>query len=216
MRLYYSVVASFTGWYADPRYWPSDVTLRDVCNVLRRLKLPFTRTRQGDSEYSYLAEEDTVGFPEEYRKRYRNRRPVNEEPFPSKWDFFRRLSDVDVSGILNHSQLVVLTDDLGLYATNTKTMGTLGGPLSSWGGVVPDICLESDSSVLICSVRVTPFCPEWDRFSGEKMRERFGDDARINWYNRVRSRFIRQFGVYSSGQRRPRHRKMPLTKSGLK
>lgn len=49
----FAICATFTG-FDDGRYWPCDLTVRDVVNRITAHSLPFEATNPGDSEYIYL------------------------------------------------------------------------------------------------------------------------------------------------------------------
>ena len=62
------------------------------------------------------------------------------------------------SGILTRTQFETLVEKLGVCASSTETLGTLGGPLS--GGMpycVPDVAFESNDPTAVLSLRATPF-----------------------------------------------------------
>lgn len=62
------------------------------------------------------------------------------------------------SGILTRSQFATLLEDLGNpEPSETETLGSFGGPLAPWGGVVADINWELHGYVdYILCLRVTP------------------------------------------------------------
>lgn len=151
----FSVVASFTG--VLPEYDSScyySFNLGDVKRVCDQMEIPYDITEPGDSEYNYLAEgkEDT---------------------------WYSHMSDLTLCAFMTRSEFKTFVSELGAYAEDCLTMGTLGGPLGI--GIVPDIPMNIESDVLITSIRVTP-CPE---VNGEPI---YIDNER-QW-NVLRSAFI--------------------------
>jgi hypothetical protein len=130
----FSVVATFTG-VLDDDWHPCDLTLSDV---LQACAGPFGAGEDdlceiGDSEYDYLAEESGERDPE---------------------DWFAKLQDLQVSGILDRPTFDAWVNDLGAFPDGCPTLGTLGGPISL--GCVWDTNWEIESQLLIASIRVTP------------------------------------------------------------
>lgn len=122
----FSVVASFTGSHKVESHW--DLGPSDVRRAWKEATGERTEwTEPGDSEYSYLDEGDS--------------------------EFWASIQDCQVSGILTREQFSALVENLGAYATDTETLGTLGGPL---GGLCWDMAFEIESQQLIASIRVTP------------------------------------------------------------
>jgi len=135
----FAILAEFSGIpdEHDPCYWPCDLTYTDALRASREADLDVTETEPGDSDYSYLADE--VG-----------------EPRGEYWDAWHRyVQDATVSGILDRARLTRWLDDLGAYAEDVETLGTLGGPANPCG-IAPDIALAVESQALIASIRVTP------------------------------------------------------------
>ena len=160
----FSVVASFTGVlsedYDDGRY-RSDCDLDDVVRLCKQHKIPFDLTDVGDSEYEYLSWESP------------------DEPW------FQHLRDLTICEFMTRSQFKAFIDDLGAFAEDCLTLGTLGGPLGL--GCVPDIPMRMVSSQLIESVRVTP-CPE---VHGEPINFDYEDPDKLDAaWERIRGAFI--------------------------
>ncbi len=161
----FSVVASFTGVLPehDSSYYPCDVTLTDAIRACETAGIGESEPSEvGDSEYSYLADE-------------------SEKP-----NWFEHLQDYQASGIVDRETLTRLIDDLGAFAEDCETMGTLGGPLAPWGGIVADIPFRIESQVLIECIRVTPIPCGTD---GEPLK---GDER--TW-DRVRAAMLAVYGV---------------------
>ncbi|MFA5572180.1 MAG: hypothetical protein WDA42_03660 [Candidatus Bathyarchaeia archaeon] len=158
----FSMVASFTGVlnedFDDGRY-RYDCDLDDIVQLCKQHNIPYDITEEGDSEYSYLAEES----PEE--------------------EWFQHLRDVTIGVFLERKQFKAFVEDLGAYAEDCQTMGTLGGPLGY--GVVPDIPMRMKSSQILDSIRVTP-CP---LVNGEPIHL----DTEEKW-DRVREAFLEAYG----------------------
>lgn len=88
------------------------------------------------------------------------------------------------SGILTRVEFEALVEDLGVYASKTQTMGTLGGPLDPIGWV-PDVSFENSWDGSIVCMRATPilehasnFCAnaeeatrKWDRLEAAMWRQ---------------------------------------------
>lgn len=133
----FSIVATFTGKMDDRGY---EASLEDAIDAATGAGLDIDEPCEiGESEYSYLAGES----------------PDNE--------WYKGLQDVQASGILDRKQFERFIEDLGAYAEDCLTMGTLGGPLS--GGMlycVPDISFMMESSRLIESIRVTPIPSKYE------------------------------------------------------
>ena len=106
---------------------------------------------------------------------------TDENGYSRDAQFFYLMKDIQVSGIVDRDTLYKLFDS-GLVdrATDTQTMGTLGGPgnLMGW---MPDIDCELDSSHVISSIRITPLP---DR----------GECDERNW-NRIKEAFVNIFGT---------------------
>lgn len=151
----FSVVATFTGWL-DDKYWPCDTTLQDVINAIEAAGMDAEPSEPGDSEYAYLAEE-------------------------SDDDQWSNLQDVMICGVMNRETFTSFVEDIGGWASDIGTLGTLGGPLGL--GIVPDIVIEIESQALISSVRVTPV-PSNDTV--EYTEER---------WERVRTAFLTVYGL---------------------
>lgn len=175
----FSVCATFSGIANDPKT-THEMTYDDVRRELRGIGIDFTETENGDSEYAYLSSEqfdvdefltkqcerisaengvpippeDDRGFEwhREWLREFADAFDFYELGFWERWCVLCR--DMQVNMILNRDQFDKFTSQLGLFATDCDTLGTLGGPLGF--GPVPDIVFENDSSAMICSVRVTP------------------------------------------------------------
>jgi hypothetical protein len=122
-----------------------DIEYDDVTRALEEAGLDFDESEPGDSEYLYLATES--GEPD-------------EGTFWHQWK--NEVKDITASGVLSAEELHTLCDGIGAWATEDNTLGTLGGPLS--GGmptVVPDLVFRLESALIIESIRVTPFDPDW-------------------------------------------------------
>lgn len=170
----FSVIVSVTGHRLDGSY--HEQTLSDVVKVLKAVQgedwLPGDPQPYGDSEYTYLAGE-SGDQPAEFWANAMNiaANPGDRgrQPNHSDQEIFERMeeryghsnawwattSDYQVAGILDRPMFEWLMDRLGMTASSTETMGTLGGPLGPF--VVPDIDYECDGDqLLIWSVRATP------------------------------------------------------------
>lgn len=120
-------------------------------------------SEMGDTDYEYLACED--GLSDEQITEIRaHLRILGDEVTYHLTDFgwASRIGiagrTLTASGVLGKARFKRLIDDLGAYASDVETMGTLGGPLS--GGmptIVPDVDFVIESPLLIACIRVTPF-----------------------------------------------------------
>jgi hypothetical protein len=162
----YSVLVSASG--VSPDGYAYDISIDDVERACRQNGLQTDETEPNDSEYAYLVREDYGDSPRfvETDRPDREREGealytpargyiVDERTRSDWWGVF----DVTASGIVDEETLDTLCHDIGASATDEETLGTLGGPLSI--GIVPDIVFRIESSILIDSIRVTPFCPDW-------------------------------------------------------
>jgi len=158
----FSVLVKATGHMSDCGY--GDLTLSELVTACRAAGLDCDDEPSvpGDSEYSYLWDKG------------------GKEP-GSPWE---GLQDFQASGILTRKEFDRLVDDLGAFAEDYLTMGTLGGPLGL--RYVPDIPFEIESDRLIVSMRVTPV-PKW-----ELRNPRTGREG--NW-NRVRRATVAVYGA---------------------
>jgi hypothetical protein len=187
----FAVCAKFSGMMNDRmEYCPCDMTLGDVVNLLKRLGIEHDITDEGDSDYQYLGHEN--GETETDRILMRCRiadvgAEVGKFPFWLRWGAFVR--DVSINAILDRDTFSALVDELGAWAEDVQTLGTLGGPL---GGHMADLSFRMESQVLIESIRVTPL-PE-DKATGEplagfKVEERAGEI-----WERIRSATLSVYG----------------------
>lgn len=161
--LRWSIVASFTGQHPKlSEYYPCDTTLADVIRAWQDATGEATEPSEPyDSEYSYLAREGAI--PERILDRLEDARGETRyqicrklaEQYPRE-SFWASICDIQVSGILDRATLFNLLDSIGAAFENCQTMGTLGGPLAPWGGIVPDFAFDVESQVLFASIRITP------------------------------------------------------------
>lgn len=172
--VHYSVVLSASGVDDRSGYsWETDI--RDIELLCERVGLPHDTTEPNDSEYAYLLAED--GHEERHYVEATDREIddsddvlftprrgyIVDERTRSQWWGIR---DVTASGILDAEQMAELASFCS--PTDTETLGTLGGPLGEC--IVPDIEFIAESPILIDSIRVTPFCPDWpdDKYISEE------------------------------------------------
>ena len=173
----FSVVAHFSGIPGE--YSPCDTSYDDALRASQASGLSVDETEPGDSEYAYLATE--CG-----------------EPDPDSWwgKWKERVQDCTVSGIIGRDAFTRWLDDLGAFAEDCGTMGTLGGPLAPWGGVVADISFRIESQVLIESIRATPIPGTVDeplgKVRGATDDERGADADRI--WQRIRKATLAVYG----------------------
>ena len=161
--LRWSIVAGFTGQHPKlSEYYPCDTTLSDVIREWKdRTGEDAEPSEPYDSEYNYIAREGRIP------RRILDR--LEESSGETKFQICRKLkeqywresfwaciSDIQVSGILDRYTLFRFLDSIGAAYEDIGTMGTLGGPLAPWGGVVPDFPFKVESQALIASIRVTP------------------------------------------------------------
>jgi len=155
-RLEYSIVAEFTAL-------PHDI--RDIDYWSNQVPLGITISEPGDHDYIYLAVEEelpnhTPTDPDQPCLDC----PIREEDSCPFWCQFAYKGQVlHASGILTQKEFDKWVSNLYLVADSTETMGTLGGPLAPWGGVVPDIVFQYESQTVIASIRVTPFVVDENR-----------------------------------------------------
>lgn len=161
--LRWSIVASFTGQHPKlSDYCPCDTTLVDVIREWKEATGEDAEpTEPYNSEYNYLAKEG--GIPERIldrleessgETRFQICRKLKEQ-YPRE-SFWACISDIQVSGILDRDTLFGFLDAIGASFEDCETLGTLGGPLAPWGGVVPDFPFNVESQALISSIRITP------------------------------------------------------------
>jgi len=133
-RLHYAFILACSG-VPDAPFDGQRVHYRDVVHTLQALQIPYSETDPGDSEYRYLGE------PRE-----------SDDP-----DWLAKVQDLQASGIIPYVKLQEIVCSTGVIASSCGTLGTLGGPLAPWGGIVPDVAFEQavDTRVVI-SLRVTP------------------------------------------------------------
>ena len=126
-------------------------------------------------------ESETNDYWKEFDKEAVAEYMTKENGYSPDARFFYLMKDIQVSGIVDRDTLYKLFDS-GLIdrATDTETMGTLGGP-GNWMGWMPDIDCELDSSHVISSIRITPLP---DR----------GECDERNW-NRIKEAFVNIFGT---------------------
>jgi hypothetical protein len=173
-----------------------DLTLRDIvstCDNLPKSSDPETYwapdddpSEPGDSEYTYLARDNGADLPEkliraisichtEYGDWARLSRLWDWAT--SRYNCYRSdlwwatCSDYCASGILDRAQLSDLLETLGVFANDTGTLGTLGGPAHPYG-IAPDIDHTCESQECILTLRVTPLS---DRITSESRWDRVRD-----------------------------------------
>ena len=90
------------------------------------------------------------------------------------WDEIRK---IQVEGVVTFGQAMAYLDHIGAIFEDCETMGTLGGPLGI--GIVPDMAFQTESQLVISSIRITPFWNDngdWSPLSEaswERLRELF-------------------------------------------
>ena len=143
-RVAYSIILTMDGPYGDGGWAFGEATdLRTLIADLRKNGGRKWRvTEAGESEYDIG---DDKGRPWRHRK---------------------------YVAILTAAELKGLSDDMGLYASETETMGSLGAPGFGWGWS-PAISFEVDSPYVSLSAYVTPVVLE-----GKGKRERF---VEVDW-----------------------------------
>ena len=141
----FSVLLSVAG--IPDRYNYQETCYRDVLRACQAAGLAVDETEPGDSEYDYLATE------------------TDDNPDPdSFWGEWKAgVQDLTASGIIGKEAFTELMESIGAYPEDCETLGTLGGPLAPWGGVVPDISFRMECQELIDSIRVTPVPKRFER-----------------------------------------------------
>lgn len=142
----FSVTISATG--SDPDGYCYDLTIGDVENALAKAGIKYSKTEPGDSEYSYLAENDP----------------------DSQW---AKAYDIQGGAILDKPTFLELVRSLGAFPSKCQSMGTLGGPANPIG-IVPDVDFTVESQYVIVCFRCTPL-PERAGKIMEQMDERDWD-----------------------------------------
>ena len=187
-----SVVATFSGY--DPDGFTHETTISDIiktCESYKDKGLRVDVTEPGDSEYLYLAKEDGRKCSE-----CRNGQIETEDGedsttcekchgsgYNSPWS---ALQDVTVSGIMTHENFESWIQEIGAFATEDNTMGTLGGPLSDgMPYCVPDINFRMEERYIIESIRVTPFIDRDGELTYPKNEQQ---------WERIRASVIHAFG----------------------
>lgn len=155
--------------------------------LVRHLRTSIRRALRGsvsESEYRYLANE-------------------SDDPDHSPWKWALEWKG---AGILTRPQFDALIDDLGLVVEKCGTLGTLGGPLTPWGGIVADVAFRDDhDEERIISLRATPITGHdrardeadaeriwrrlqrvmWERYDGGiNAPDGWSYNARMKWWNR--------------------------------
>jgi hypothetical protein len=162
----FSVLIKATG-NLDNVFHPCDITLAGIIRCCQSIEYPDwhpddSASEPGDSEYEYLSRECGPSIPDVLRtalleadgaskERIANR--IRERYGAAGW--WATTSNYQASGILPRVLLTELMEGIGAYATDTETLGTLGGPADPIG-IAPDIDFEVESSAVIVCVRVTP------------------------------------------------------------
>ena len=67
---------------------------------------------------------------------------------------------IQFSGLFDIREGFEILDDIGAMYEDVETMGTLGGPLCTWG-MVSDFSFWQESRWFITSIRITPFLEEY-------------------------------------------------------
>jgi len=178
-NLKYSILVSLSGIPDNISY--SETDYKDVKNACSEMGLNIDETEPGESEYDYLATES--GEPED----------------GSFWDEWKdNVCDLTASGIINFDQLEELCHSIGCFPEDCETMGTLGGPLSF--GIVRDISFRCESSIIIESIRVTPFEEEKEPSNEKQLdlypptEEEIERSNNIKW-NEVKDAVLLKLGV---------------------
>jgi hypothetical protein len=153
-----SFIIEFVGVPDDYSY--HEFCYRDVKRVFDQHGIDYSESEPGDTDYAYLAQEDNLS--EEVCAEIRAHwRILGDDVTYRKRDFTwaQRIGidgqEIKAMGVLNKRQFAALIDDLGAFAEDVQTLGTLGGPLSL--GCVPDVSFRCESPCLIECIRVTPF-----------------------------------------------------------
>ena len=157
--LSFSVVASFSGQHPELADYCHETDLRDAIREWPGPKLepsePF------DSDYAYLAKEGSIPRPildrlDDARgeTRFQICRKLKEKF--GREAFWACISDVQGSGIFDRETTLEWLSNIGANFEDCETLGTLGGPLAPWGGIVPDLPFNVESQCLIASIRITP------------------------------------------------------------
>lgn len=139
----FSLVASFDGWL-DDSFCPCDTTLMDAANAC--IKTDVDRIAEG-LEPAFRFDKNDVSEPGDSKYTYLS------EDADDEWS---KLQGFQVAAVLDRDELDLWLQSLGAWANTNETMGTLGGPLAPWGGVVWDCDFTIESARLISSIRVTP------------------------------------------------------------
>lgn len=158
-ELRFSVVASFSGQHPELSDYCHDVTLQDVIRDWPDGKLepsePF------ESEYAYCARQGSI--PSRILDRLEEASGETKfqicrklKEFYPRESFWACIADAQGSGIFDRKTFLKWIDDIGASFETDATLGTLGGPLAPWGGIVPDMAFNIESQTLISSIRVTP------------------------------------------------------------
>ncbi len=89
---------------------------------------------------------------------------LDDPEHESEYDYLRKespdstwcsnLKDIQAQGILDKKPFTQLVNLLGAWASDTPTLGTMGGPLGACH--VPDVDFETDDPNLLVTMRVTP------------------------------------------------------------
>lgn len=124
--MHFGIMATFSG--TDE--YAHDMDMDTIEHCCREAGLSVDVSEPGDSEYDYLAKE-------------------------SESEAWEGIYDITVSGILDRETFTRWVEDLGLYAEDVRTLGTLGGPGNPMG-LYPDIAFAGEYLTIIESVRVSP------------------------------------------------------------
>jgi len=161
----FSVVATFAG---IPNVYSHDTSYGDVLRACENAGFDVSESEPGDTDYRYLASEhypstdfEWTDLPEDAQERadaidaLAEKHGVDSDDFWWRWGWDAQ--EIQVAGILDKKAFSRWLDDLGAFAEDCQTLGTLGGPLSDgMPYVVPDIPFRMESQILIESIRATP------------------------------------------------------------
>lgn len=195
----FSLLAKFSGYDC----WSHELTIsdlnRDLPEFCAKHGLSYDISKPGDSEYEYLGRENQhvefktndddkhfwkTRYGDTCAERFETELEAREHAAKELSEPWLLAQDIAVSGVLGKAAFKEFVDLLGAYAEDVQTMGTLGGPLSPWGGVVPDISFTMEQPLIIECIRATPIPCRKD----EPMR---GDER--TW-DRVRAATLAVFG----------------------
>jgi len=156
----FSVLATVVGLPDERDY--SELDYADAKKAFGSSGLDVDESEPGDTDYEYFAHEDGIEDEQLAEIRAHIRILGDGVTYSVKsYSWSSRIAiegrTLTASGIIGKAEFTKLIDDLGAFAEDCQTMGTLGGPLSD--GIptcVPDIPFRFESRGLLESIRVTP------------------------------------------------------------